>query len=93
MGTPTTTDAFRLTVDPSLTYYDWKGNRHKVQMRYLQVDNDNTNNQGNFSKYYYAEYRYQRRFEEAQFTVSAGAVGNYNTVTADLYADIITEQG
>jgi iron complex outermembrane receptor protein len=93
VGAPTQTDGFRLTVDPFLTYFDDAGNRHRVQLRYNQVDNDNTNNQGNFSKFYYGEYQFQRRWEELDFSISTGAVANYVTVRADLYADSVKVDG
>jgi iron complex outermembrane receptor protein len=89
IGLPTRTDALRLTIDPFLTYFDDRGNRHRVQLRYNQVDNDNTNNQGNFSKYYYGEYQYQRQFEDIDLTLTMGGVANAVTVTADLYADSV----
>ena len=93
IGVPTQTEGFRLTIDPFLNYFDSKGNRHRVQLRYNQVDNDNTNNQGNFSKYYYGEYQYQRRFEDINMTVTMGGVANAVTVKADLYADSVRVDG
>lgn len=93
IGEPTQTVGLRLTVDPFLTYFDGAGNRHRLQLRYNQVDNDNTNDQGNFSKYYYGEYQFQRRFEAIDFTLTTGAVANYTTVTADLYADSVRVDG
>ncbi len=89
IGVPTTTNGFRLTVDPFLNYFDDKGNRHRLQLRYNQVDNDNSNNQGNFSKFYYGEYQYQRDFEDMDMTVTMGGVASAVTVTADLYADSV----
>jgi iron complex outermembrane receptor protein len=89
IGRPTMTDAFRLTIDPYLNYFDGKGNHHRLQLRYNQVDNDNTMNQGNFSKFYYGEYQYQKRLESIDLTLTGGAVANYVTVTADLYADSV----
>lgn len=89
IGEPTTTDGMRLTIDPFLNYFDDRGNNHSLKLRYNQVDNDNTNNQGNFSKFYYGEYQYQRRMEDIDLTLTGGVVGNYVNVTADLYADSV----
>jgi len=89
IGLPTITKGFRLTIDPFLNYFDSRGNRHRVQLRYNQVDNDNNNDQGNFSKFYYGEYQYQRQFEDQNLTLTMGGVANAVTVTADLYADSV----
>lgn len=93
IGRPTVTKGFRLTIDPFVTYFDPAGNRHRVQLRYNQVDNDNTNQQGNFSKFYYGEYQFQRRWEELDFSITTGGVASYVTVEADLYADSVRVDG
>lgn len=84
-GTPTITSAFRVTIDPFFNYQDEKGNKHKVLGRWYKVDNDNGNNQGNFSNFYYGEYQYQKRWDKANLTLTTGAVGSYVTVDAPLY--------
>lgn len=86
-GEPTTTGAFRATIDPFFNYMDEKGNRHKVLGRWYKVDNNNDNNQGNFSNYFYGEYQYQRKIDKINMTVSTGAVGSYVVVNAPLYGD------
>jgi len=87
VGDPTVTNARRFTVDPFFSYSDDKGNRHKVLTRWYSVDNDNSNDQGNFSDFFYAEYQYQKRFNDIGLTVSGGAVASYVTVDAPLYGD------
>ena len=86
-GVPTTTKGFNLTLDPYYNYSDEKGNRHKVLGRYLKIDNYNTNDQSNFSNYYYGEYQYQRRQEKIDMNITAGAVASFNLVKAPLYGD------
>jgi len=84
-GAPTETGQFRLTVDPFLNYQDEKGNRHKVLARWYKVDNHNTNDQGNFSNFFYGEYQYQKHWEEINLTLSAGGTASYVNVEAPLY--------
>lgn len=85
-GEPTTTGAFRLTIDPFFNFQDDKGNKHKILARWYKVDNHNTNNQGNFSNFFYGEYQYQKRWDKANLTLTTGATGSYVTVEAPLYA-------
>jgi outer membrane receptor protein involved in Fe transport len=87
VGDPTITNARRITVDPFFNYSDDKGNRHKVLTRWYKVDNDNSNDQGNFSDFFYAEYQYQKRFSDINLTLSGGAVASYVTVVAPLYGN------
>jgi iron complex outermembrane receptor protein len=87
VGDPTVTKSQRITVDPFFTYADEKGNRHKVLTRWYSVDNDNSNDQGNFSDFFYAEYQYQKRFSDINLSISGGAVASYVTVDAPLYGD------
>ncbi|MCO5231589.1 MAG: TonB-dependent receptor [Chitinophagales bacterium] len=84
-GEPTTTGALRVTIDPFFNYQDEKGNRHKILGRWFKVDNNNTNDQGNFSNFFYAEYQYQKRWESINMTLTTGAVGSYVNVEAPLY--------
>ncbi|MCZ2392637.1 MAG: TonB-dependent receptor [Chitinophagales bacterium] len=84
-GEPTTTGALRVTIDPFFNYQDEKGNRHKILGRWYKVDNNNTNDQGNFSNFFYGEYQYQKRWESINLTLTTGAVGSYVNVDAPLY--------
>lgn len=54
-GDPTITKAKRITIDPFFNFQDDKGNKHKILARWYKVDNDNGNNQGNFSNFFYGE--------------------------------------
>lgn len=85
LGEPTTTKAFRVTIDPFFTFMDDKGNKHKILGRWFKVDNDNANDQGNFSNYFYGEYQYQKNFKEIDLNISTGVVASYVTVDAPLY--------
>lgn len=84
-GDPTITKGQRITIDPFFNYQDDKGNRHKVLGRWYKVNNDNGNNQGNFSNFFYGEYQYQKRWEEKNITLTTGIVASYVSVKAPLY--------
>lgn len=89
-GTPTTineNERFRFNLDPSVTYYDPAGNRHRFLGRFFYIDNQNTGNQSNQSNNYYAEYQFQRQFEDIDLVATAGLVAQGSAVEAELYGD------
>ncbi|MBV6441395.1 MAG: TonB-dependent receptor [Haliscomenobacteraceae bacterium CHB4] len=75
----------RFMIDPNVQYFDRGGNRHKFLGRYFYIHNNNSGNQSNDSRMYYGEYQYQRRMDQLGLVVTAGAVGIYTTVEAELY--------
>ncbi|MCB9303713.1 MAG: TonB-dependent receptor [Lewinellaceae bacterium] len=90
VGVPSTfsnRERFRYNIDPYLNYYDKGGNRHRLQGRFFNVDNNNDNNQGNSSDMYYAEYQFQRQMPDIGLVVSAGAVYQGTYIKAELYGD------
>lgn len=82
-----TRERFRYNLDPTLTYYDKKNNRHRFLGRFYSVNNDNDRNQSNQSDLYYAEYQFQRRFEDLDFVLTSGIVSSGTWVSAELYGD------
>lgn len=87
-GTPsayTSSKKTRFIVDPYLTYFDPKGNRHKVITRLYSVKNDVSNNQQNQSQLYYGEYQFQRQMSNVVLT--AGLVATGTGIEAKLYGD------
>lgn len=81
---------FRVTVDPSLTYFDNKGNQHRVKTRVYYIRNDNENKQANRSAYVYGEYQFQRRFVKlGNLDLAAGAVVNNTWVRSEVYNDSV----
>lgn len=76
-GSATRTIQLLGTVDPFISYYGQKGNRHSLKTRWQTLDNDNDNNQGNFSDVIYAEYQYQQNWDSLgikDLTTTAGVV-------------------
>ncbi|MBL7827123.1 MAG: TonB-dependent receptor [Saprospiraceae bacterium] len=77
----------RFTIDPSLQYFDKSGNRHKILSRYFYIHNNNSGNQSNDSRLYYGEYQFQRQLDRIGLVTTAGVVGIYNTVDAEIYSN------
>ena len=89
-GTPSTyskTQLTRFTIDPFVSFFDKKGNRHKVLSRFLNIDNQVSNNRSNTSSQYYLEYQFQREFKKTGLILTAGGVLIGASVTAPLYGD------
>ncbi|MFK7810298.1 MAG: TonB-dependent receptor [Saprospiraceae bacterium] len=76
---------FRFTIDPYFTYYGKNGTQHKILTRYYGIINKNDNSQGNTSQLYYTEYQFMKRWEELNLNLTAGVVGTWTNVDADLY--------
>ncbi|WP_020534291.1 TonB-dependent receptor [Lewinella cohaerens] len=85
--TQATRKRFRYNLDPTITYFDKKNNRHRFLGRFYSVDNDNDRNQSNRSNLYYAEYQFQRRFENSGLVMTSGLVASGTGVEAELYGD------
>lgn len=77
----------RFYIDPFLSYFDKKGNHHKLNTRYFSVDNASTTGTDNFSDLYYGTYQFQRKFEEQALVLTAGIVAARTDVIAPLYGD------
>jgi iron complex outermembrane receptor protein len=77
-----------LNVDPWVTFFDAKNNRHYVKTRFYRVTNafyDNPNND-NASDLYFGEYQFQKLFRN-QLNWTIGFSGQYGIANAALYGD------
>ena len=88
-GTASITRPIRYNIDPSLTIYTANGDRHRLLGRFYGVNNRNNANRSNTSDLYYGEYQFQKRWEEANLVLTAGAVGQTARTEAELYGDTI----
>lgn len=77
----------RYNLDPYLNYFDAAGNRHKFLGRFYSVKNNNDSGQSNQSRTYYGEYQVQRQMQQVGLVTTAGIVGTYSTVDAELYSN------
>lgn len=86
-GTVSDRNFRRFYIDPSITYFDTKGNRHKLLWRINTIDNDNNTNQSNASISNYTEYQFQKNLEKYNLVISAGGVGYWNTTNSQILGD------
>lgn len=77
----------RYNIDPFVNYYDKGGNRHRLQGRFYNVDNDNNLDQSNASDMYYGEYQFQRQIKAAELVITSGIVFSGTNISAELYGD------
>ncbi len=77
----------RYNIDPTITYYDHKNNRHRLTGRFYHVKNNNNSAQGTSSDLVYGEYQFQKKFEDKNLVTSFGVVGSGTHVDAELYGD------
>lgn len=78
----------KLTVDPFIEYFQAaNGFRLKLMGRYYLNHNKNNTNQSTLSDSYYGEAQAQKRWEDIQLAITAGVVGKWNLVDAELYGD------
>lgn len=88
-GTPSTITKnrkLRYTIDPFISYFDKKGNRHKLLGRFFSVENRVSGGNQNQSDLYYGEYQYQRAWE-GDWVTTAGLVSGATFIRAQLYGD------
>ena len=74
----------RTAIDPYLVYSGKKGSTHKLLTRYFKSANRNNTNQESFAALYYAEYQYQKKFEDF-LTITLGIVDMYSDIKSELY--------
>lgn len=77
---------FRLYLDPWITWFDGKGNRHKLLGRYFRTDNQVSNNQANASDQFYSEYQFQRTWNK-NLVLTTGAVHIWTNSSSQLFSD------
>lgn len=79
----------RISIDPSIKYYDKKFNRHTLRTRYYFVDNANFTNTAQSSKsdVFYADYQFQKKWKDVGLVLTTGTTASANKVNSYLYGD------
>ena len=90
-GTVTRSENIRYTIDPQITYFDKKNNRHRFQSRIYYNDNDNNLNQSNRSKMIYGEYQFQTSLSD-NTKATFGAVANRATSDSQFFENADVNQ-
>ncbi|MDD3876484.1 MAG: TonB-dependent receptor [Bacteroidales bacterium] len=74
----------RVNVDPYITYFSPKGNRHSLKTRYFRTENHNSTNQNNDDNLYFAEYQFQKYLAN-NLAWTSGITGSYVESFSDIY--------
>lgn len=79
----------RLTLDPSVKYFDKYNNKHQLRTRLYFVDNDNYTNtsQSTTSSVMYGDYQFQRSWGKDAWVLTAGTSFTRNNVNSYLFGD------
>ncbi len=77
----------RIMIDPYLVYYGDNGDKHRLQLRYFDTNNDNALNQSNKSQQVFGEYQYQHEFTEWKTKLTTGLLGTSTDTQAELLGD------
>jgi len=81
--------SLRFNIDPIVTYVTNKGDKVKLQTRYMQNSNDASNNQANASKWYYSDLQYQKQLLNINLVTTVGVTANYLKSDSKLFGDTI----
>jgi len=88
-GSATRTKQVIGTVDPFVEYYTANGSSHTFRSRWMKLDNDNDNGQGNFSDVFYAQYQYQQNYDHlgiSNLKTTFGLMGQRTLSESELYS-------
>jgi len=92
----TTTEQVNFNIDPYVEYVRKNGQRHKLKTRYYHLDNENTNNQSNYSRTYFAEYLASQDFSHygiEGLNVTLGAMTSFTDAWSELYVANLNGDG
>jgi outer membrane receptor protein involved in Fe transport len=86
-NTVTQNRGFRMNIDPTISWFSKKGDKHQFKGRYFKADNRTDANQTTLSDLLYGEYQYQKNIRDIGLIINAGITGTYSFVDAELYND------
>lgn len=75
----------RFYIDPQLTIYDNKNNKHKLITRYYLLKNGSTTGQGTSSENFFSEYQYTSNLNQLDLDYTLGGSGYFSKSNAELY--------
>lgn len=85
-GTLSNFTYYKTTLDPFITYYAPNNCKHTLRSRYFRVYNTNDTQQGFGGDQIYAEYQFQKQFNN-NFVLSTGVLSTVSLVEAVLFGD------
>lgn len=85
----TFTRGLRLSIDPSVKYFDKFNNKHSLKTRYYLTDNLNYSNSGQSSKAQvrFADYQFQKGWNNNSWVLTTGVSATSNLISSYLYGD------
>jgi len=86
-GTVSERSSRRIYLDPSVTYNDNWGGKHKIMARTIWVDNVNDTEQSNNSVNNYTEYQWMRNIDKYDLHVTSGLVASWNKTNSQILGD------
>ena len=87
-GSLIATESTRYYIDPQMTIYDKRDNRHRISARHYSITNGNSGNQSNASTSNYLEYQYLKKFSDLDFDLTAGAASYFVNSNSELFGDV-----
>jgi len=78
----------RFYIDPQLSFYDNKLNKHKLTTRYYWINNGSTTNQATNSNNLFAEYQYTGKSSQLGLDYTLGASAYLASTNSELYGNI-----
>lgn len=76
----------RFNLDPFVSYFSKKGDKHSINTRYFFTNNVNSKDQGSNSKLYYGQYAFTKKLKHG-LTLNLGLVESYSKVESQLYGN------
>jgi len=79
---------FRVNVDPYFLYFNKKGSKYSLKLRYFRTSNlfPNEPDKNNIADIYYGDYQYQHSFKGIH-NLTAGVSGSYSNSQAELFGE------
>lgn len=88
MDATSPTQAFRVNVDPWMSYFDKRNNSHSIKTRFYEVYNrfKDDPDKNNGSDMFFGEYQFQKNFNQKRVWTT-GLSGSYGIADSELYGD------
>ena len=87
-GTSTVGTTKRFYLDPQLTIYDGKSNKHKFLSRYYCINNGNENGQATNSDNWFIEYQYTSKLPLWEVDLTAGLSSYFTNSNSELFGQV-----
>ena len=80
-------DAWRINLDPYISFITNNGVRHSLNTRWYQTRNKNLDNRNSVADLYYSEYQFQKSWDSTGMVSTNGIVFNKTNVASQFFGD------